>query len=56
MYSSEQLGEEKIGNLLLKFSIPAVIGLLVNGLYNIVDRIFVGHGVGVGSLRISFRQ
>ncbi|GAB6171104.1 MATE family efflux transporter [Paradesulfitobacterium aromaticivorans] len=43
---SKQLGEEKIGKLLFKFSIPAIIGMLVNALYNIVDRIFVGHGVG----------
>ncbi|KUO79057.1 MAG: MATE family efflux transporter [Desulfosporosinus sp. BRH_c37] len=46
MNRSQQLGEEKIGKLLRKFSIPAIIGMLVNGLYNIVDRIFVGQGVG----------
>jgi putative MATE family efflux protein len=43
---SRQLGEESVGKLLLKFSIPAITGMLVNGLYNIVDRIFVGNGVG----------
>ena len=37
---------ESIPKLLLKFSIPAIIGLLVNALYNIVDSIFVGRGVG----------
>lgn len=41
-----QLGEEKILKLLLKFSIPAIIGMLVNALYNVVDRIFIGNGVG----------
>lgn len=46
MDRAQQLGEEKIGKLLLQFSIPAIIGMLVNGLYNIVDRIFVGRGVG----------
>ncbi|MDP4127317.1 MAG: MATE family efflux transporter [Bacillota bacterium] len=46
MNRSQQLGEEKVGKLLLSFSIPAIIGMLVNGLYNIVDRIFVGRGVG----------
>ena len=46
MNRSLQLGEERIGKLLLRFSIPAIIGMLVNGLYNIVDRIFVGRGVG----------
>ncbi|AGL00565.1 MATE family efflux transporter [Desulfoscipio gibsoniae] len=41
-----QLGEEKIPALLLKFSLPVVIALLVNALYNFVDRIFIGNGVG----------
>ncbi|KJR49123.1 hypothetical protein UF75_0420 [Desulfosporosinus sp. I2] len=50
MNRSQQLGEEKVGKLLLKFSIPAIIGMLVNGLYNIVDRIFVGQGVGALAL------
>lgn len=45
MDRSKQLGSERIGTLLLKFSIPAIIGMLVNALYNIVDRIFVGRGV-----------
>ncbi len=51
------LGEEQIGKLLLKFSIPAIIGMLVNALYNIVDRIFVGRGVGslaLSGIAISF--
>ena len=46
MDKSEQLGEEKISSLLLKFSIPAIIGMLVSAMYNIVDRIFVGRTVG----------
>ena len=46
MDSSKQLGEENIGKLLMKFSIPAIIGMLVNGLYNVVDRIFIGRGIG----------
>ena len=40
------LGTEKIGKLLRKFSIPCIISMLVNSLYNIVDQIFVGQGVG----------
>ena len=40
-----RLGTESIGKLLLKFSIPAITGMLVNALYNVVDRIFVGQGV-----------
>jgi putative MATE family efflux protein len=43
---SKQLGEEHIGKLLLKFSIPAIVGMLVNGLYIVVDRAFIGRGVG----------
>lgn len=46
MNRSRELAEEKIGKLLLKFSVPAIVGMLVNALYNIVDRIFVGRGVG----------
>jgi putative MATE family efflux protein len=46
MEHSKQLGEEKISKLLLKFSIPAITGMVVNALYNVVDRIFVGQGVG----------
>ncbi len=40
------LGKEKIGKLILKFSVPCIISLLVNSLYNIVDQIFIGWGVG----------
>ena len=40
------LGTEKIGKLIRKFSVPAIISLLVNSLYNIVDQIFIGQGVG----------
>ena len=39
-------GVEPIGRLILKFAIPSVIALLVNSLYNIVDQIFIGWGVG----------
>ena len=46
MDRAEQLGKERVPALLLRFSIPAIIGMLVQALYNVVDRIFVGHGVG----------
>lgn len=39
----QMLGQEKIGKLLLKFSIPCVVGLLIGALYNIVDQIFIGN-------------
>ncbi|KXZ39140.1 putative efflux protein, MATE family [Alkalithermobacter thermoalcaliphilus JW-YL-7 = DSM 7308] len=57
MEHSKQLGEEKIGKLLLKFSIPAIVGMIVNSIYNVVDRIFIGRGVGslaLTSITISF--
>ena len=40
------LGTEKISKLIKRFSIPCIISLLVNSLYNIVDQIFIGWGVG----------
>lgn len=46
MNTATYLGEEKISSLLWKFSIPAVTGMVVSALYNVVDSIFVGRGVG----------
>lgn len=40
------LGTEKISKLLLTFSIPCIISMLINSVYNIVDQIFIGQGVG----------
>ena len=40
------LGKEKIGKLIRKFSVPCILSLLVNSLYNIVDQIFIGQRVG----------
>ena len=39
----QSLGQEKISQLLLRFSIPCVMGLLISSLYNIVDQIFIGN-------------
>lgn len=41
--NSKMLGEAKISKLLLKFSVPCVMGLLISALYNIVDQIFIGN-------------
>lgn len=46
MKGSNQMVVETIPKLLLKFSLPAIVGMLVSSLYNIVDSIFVGRGVG----------
>ena len=40
------LGYEKESSLLKKFAIPSIISMLVSSLYNIVDQIFIGQGVG----------
>ena len=40
------LGTEKIGKLIRKFSVPCIISMVVNALYNMVDQIFIGWGVG----------
>ena len=56
-HKTDFLGRDPIFPLLLKMGIPSVIGMLVNALYNIVDTIFVGHGVGptaIASLSIVF--
>lgn len=57
MDRSKQLGEDKVSKLLIRFSIPAIVGMLVNALYNVVDRIYIGHGVGylgIGATTIAF--
>lgn len=51
--SQKRLEEMKVGKLLLEFSIPAIIGMLVNTLYNIIDRVFIGHIEGVGELAMA---
>lgn len=42
----ENLGQEKISTLLKQFAVPATISYLVSAMYNIVDQIFIGQGVG----------
>lgn len=43
---SNILGYEKIGKLLKIYAIPSIVSMLVNALYNIVDQIFIGQGIG----------
>ncbi len=45
-----ELGTEKIGKLLFRYAVPAMIAMLASSLYNIVDRAFIGHGVGAMAL------
>ncbi|MEZ5005979.1 MAG: MATE family efflux transporter [Bacteroides graminisolvens] len=51
------LGTEKIGTLLMQYSVPAIIAMTASSLYNMVDSIFIGHGVGsmaISGLAITF--
>lgn len=52
-----RLGNEPVGKLLWQYSLPAIVGIVVMSLYNIVDRIFIGQGVGsdaIAGLAITF--
>ncbi len=40
------LGTERMGKLMVRYAVPSVISLVVNALYNIVDQVFIGQGVG----------
>lgn len=41
------LGTDRIGKLLRSFAIPGIISMVINSLYNMVDQIFIGQGVGM---------
>ncbi len=45
-----QLATGKLGRLLWQYSLPAVVGMLVMSLYNVIDRIFIGQGVGTAAI------
>ena len=51
--NKEFLGTEPVGKLLFKLAIPTVVAQLINMLYNIVDRIYIGHMPGDGSLALT---
>lgn len=53
MDNQEDLRHDKISKLLVKYSIPAILAMLVTSLYNTVDRAFIGSIEGVGALAIS---
>ncbi len=46
MENSQYLGTEKVGKLLRQFAVPCIFSLIISCLYNIVDQIFVGNGIG----------
>ena len=49
MENRSMMGTTKIPSLLLKFALPATIGMLLNAIYNIVDRVFIGNSPDLGS-------
>lgn len=51
--NKEFLATEPIGKLLLKLAVPSVISQLVNMLYNVIDRIYIGHIPGDESLALT---
>lgn len=54
---SERMGYEPIGRLLTQFSLPAIVGMVASALYNIVDRMFIGHAVGpngIAAITVAF--
>lgn len=53
LQSNDFLGTESIGKLLFRLSVPSVIAQLVNVLYNIVDRVYIGHIPSVGSAALT---
>lgn len=46
MDRSEKLGKRSIISLLIEFSVPSIIGMIVTALYNVIDRIFIGNSIG----------
>lgn len=48
-----ELGKESINKLLLKYSIPAIVGMIVVSMYNAIDRIFIGHIENIGAIALS---
>jgi putative MATE family efflux protein len=50
MDNIKEMGEAPLGKLLLKFSLPSIAVMVVNGLYNFIDRIFIGQGMGTDAL------
>ena len=45
--SGNPLATESVMRLMVKFSVPSILGMLVSSLYNIVDQLFIGHAVGI---------
>ncbi len=53
MERTEELENKKILPLILKYSLPAILGMLIAAIYNVVDRIFIGNSLQIGSIGIA---
>ena len=51
--SDEKLGSQPLGRLILSMAVPSVTAQLINVLYNIVDRIYIGHIQGYGDVALT---
>ena len=51
--TTNELRDDKVLRLVIKYSIPAILAMMVTSLYNTVDRAFIGSMKGVGALAIS---
>ena len=55
--NKHELAETKVGKLLFNYALPAIVATTASSLYNIIDRIFIGHGVGpmaISGLALTF--
>ena len=50
---NNDLGSDRIGSLLLRLALPAIMAQLINALYNIVDRMYIGHIPSVGDVALT---
>ena len=51
--NDERMESKNVLPLLIEFSVPAIIGMLVNAIYNVVDRMFIGNAPGLGAVGIA---
>lgn len=50
---SNDLGNDSVGRLVVRLAVPAIVAQMVNALYNIVDRIYIGHIADVGDIALT---
>lgn len=53
MNASEKMGTAPVGKLLLEFSIPATVSMIISALYSLADRVFIGQGTGVEGIAVA---